>query len=125
MLKYFLLFTLFTSGFSFIKLSILKPKLKKDNDYKFKFKLHALLPEENYNSLMQDLLNNKITKLYIDPNYKELISYNSNEYYHTNINPIVVPNLVQKTSELNVPIEFKTLSPDNLAIIKNIFFLQY
>ena len=122
MLKYFLLFTLFTSGFSFIKLSILKPKLKKDNDYKFKFKLHALLPEENYNSLMQDLLNNKITKLYIDPNYKELISYNSNEYYHTNINPIVVPNLVQKTSELNIPIEFKTITPDNLAIIKNIFF---
>ena len=121
MLKYFLLFTLFTSGFSFRKLSVVKLKLKEDNGVS-KFRLHALLPEENYNLLMQDLLNNKISKLYIDPNYKELVSYNLNEYYHTNINPIVIPNLVQKTSELNIPIEFKTLSPDNLAVFKNIFF---
>ena len=129
MLKYLLFFTLFTSGFSFKKLSVLKPKLKKDNEVlhklpisgESKFRLNAL-PEENYNLLMQDLLNHKITKLYIDPNYKELVSYNSNEYYHTEINPIVIPNLVQKTSELNIPLEFKTLTPDNFAVIKNIFF---
>ena len=140
MLKYLLFFTLFTSGFSLKKISILKPKNKKDiqillnknilpdrnnikdRRFNYKFKLNALLPEENYNLLMQDLLNHKVSKLYIDPNYKELVSYNSNEYYHTDINPIVIPNLVQKTSELNIPIEFKTLTPDNFAVIKNIFF---
>ena len=81
------------------------------------------IPEENYNTFIQDLSNHKISKLYIDPSYKELISSDdSNLYYHTQVNPIVVPNLVEKAANLNIPIEFKDFHPDNLAFIKNLFF---
>jgi cell division protease FtsH len=84
------------------------------------------IPEINYNSIIQDLSNHKISKIYIDPTYKELISYgDSTQYYHTQVNPIVVPNLVEKATNLNIPIEFKDFHPDNLALIKNLFLTLF
>jgi len=108
MLKLIFLFTLLQSSYSFLQAPLSKI---------------TQLPETNYNLVIKDLSNHKISKLYIDSSYKDLITYDdSNQYYHTQVNPIVVPNLIEKASNLNIPIEFNDFHPDNFAIIKNLFF---
>jgi len=122
MLKFIFLFTLLQSSFSFLKPISYKKSLQMFNGITNDFQINKI-PEENYNTLIQDLSNHKLSKIYIDPSYKELLSYDdSNLYYHTQVNPIVVPNLVEKAANLNIPIEFKDFHPDNLALIKNLFF---
>lgn len=69
MLKFIFLFTLLQSSFSF-----LKPISYKQSLQMFTGQI-TQIPEENYNIFIQDLSNHKISKIYIDPTYKELISY--------------------------------------------------
>ena len=125
MLKFIFLFTLLQFSSSFLKPISYKQSLQMFNGINNGFQI-TQIPEENYNSVIQDLSNHKISKLYIDPSYKELISYgDSTQYYHTQVNPIVVPNLVEKAANLNIPIEFKDFHPDNLALIKNLFLTLF
>lgn len=125
MLKFIFLFTLLQSSFSFLKPISYKKSLQMFNSITNGFEI-TKIPEINYNSIIQDLSNHKISKIYIDPTYKELISYgDSTQYYHTQVNPIVVPNLVEKATNLNIPIEFKDFHPDNLALIKNLFLTLF
>ena len=67
-----------------------------------------LLEKDNYNNIIQHLLDNKVDKLFINNDYREIVSVdNSDIIYHVaSINPIVVPNLIEKTSEIHVPIYF-------------------
>jgi len=67
-----------------------------------------LLEKDNYNNIIQNILDNKVDKLLINNNYREMVSVdNTNLIYHISpINPIVVPNLIEKTSESHVPIYF-------------------
>jgi cell division protease FtsH len=84
--------------------------------------------KENYNDVFQDLLNNKLSKIYIDNKYGELVSVDNlpkddilyNHYHLTNINPIVVPNLVEKANELHVPLYFVNFTPENIVNLQNV-----
>ena len=85
-------------------------------------------PKENYNDILQDLTSNKISKLYIDTTYKQLVSVDNlpkgddilyNHYHLANINPIVVPNLVDKSSDLHIPIYFVPFIPESITGIQN------
>jgi len=90
--------------------------------YKFYF------PKENYNDVIQDLLNNKISKIYIDNKYNQMVSVDNlpandilyNHYHLTDVNPIVIPNLVEKSSDLHIPLHFVSFIPQNIVNIQNL-----
>ena len=109
-------------------------KLKSSTDDYFKdinvirnFK--GFFQSENYNDVVNDVINNKISRILINNNYKEVVTvdnipsedlYLYNHYHISNIDPVVLPNLVQKTSEHNVPIYFVNFLPENIINIKGI-----
>lgn len=84
-----------------------------DNFYNYK----KTFQNENYNDIIKDILNNKIEKIYIDVNYKEIFTidnfpkndYINNHYHFSNIDPILLPNLIEKVSNLNIPLYFINL----------------
>jgi len=91
--------------------------------YKFYFS------KVNYNDVIQSLSSNRISKLYVDTTYKQLVSVDNlpkvddiiyNHYHITDINPVVVPNLVAKTGDLHVPIYFVSFIPESIINIQNI-----
>jgi len=90
--------------------------------YKFYF------PKENYNDVIQDLLNNKISKIYIDNKYNQMVSVDNlpaddivyNHYHLTDLNPVVIPNLVEKSSDLHVPLNFVSFTPQNIIDVQNL-----
>lgn len=90
--------------------------------YKFYF------PKENYNDVIQDLLNNKLSKIYIDNKYNQMVSVDNlptndivyNHYHLTDVNPIVIPNLVEKSGDLHVPLHFVSFVPQNIVNIQNL-----
>jgi len=84
-------------------------------------------PNENYNDFINHLNNNEISKIYLDTNYKQLVSVDNlnndisyNHYHITNINPLTVMNIVEKASDHTVPVYFITLNP-KIEFIQNIF----
>lgn len=90
--------------------------------YKFYF------PKENYNDVVQDLLNNKISKIYIDNKYNQMVNVDNlpandivyNHYHLTDVNPVVIPNLVEKSSDLHVPLNFVSFTPQNIIDVQNL-----
>jgi len=116
-----------------IKKSITNKLFNNDyiNDVKNIEKFKSFFVKENYNDLLQDIINNKITKIYIDNKYKEIVSIPSNtidenflfnHYHYTETNPIVIPNLIQKTTELNVPVYFVNFNSEFLSNLANDVF---
>jgi cell division protease FtsH len=85
--------------------------------------------KENYNDIIDDLINKKIAKIYINNDYKQLVAVDDlpnndgliyNHYHLSDINPIVLPNLVQKATDLHVPLHFVSFTPENIINIQNI-----
>jgi len=97
-------------------------ELKLIQNYKFYF------IKENYNDVIEDLLNNKLSKIYIDNKYNQLVAVDNlpkddllyNHYHLSDINAAIVPNLVQKTSESHVPIYFVNFIPQTITNIQNL-----
>ena len=91
-------------------------------NYKFYF------TKENYNDVMEDLLNNKLSKIFIDNKYNQLVSVDNsptddilyNHYHVSDINEALVPNLIQKTSEMHVPLYFANFIPQSITNIQNL-----
>ena len=107
----------------------LKMNLNLDEDKLIINKFKFYLPKDNYNDVIQKLFENKVSKIFVDSNYKQIISVDNlpnndliyNHYHLSDINPIVVSNLVEKTSELHVPIYFIDFTPENMIFFQNIF----
>jgi cell division protease FtsH len=97
-------------------------ELKLIQNYKFYF------VKENYNDVIDDLLNNKLSKIYIDNKYNQLVTVDNlqkddllyNHYHLSDINEAIVPNLIQKTSESHVPIYFVNFIPQSITNIQNL-----
>ena len=89
-------------------------------------KYNNLLEKTNYNSIIKNVIDKKIDKLLINTDYKQIVSVDNlpqndifyNHYHIANINPIVLPNLIQKTSEYNIPIYFVDFHANNLFNFK-------
>jgi len=98
------------------------------NDLQLIHKYKFYFTKENYNDLMQDLLNNKLSKIFVDKKYNQLVSMDNlpkddllyNHYHVSDIDPIVVPNLVEKSGELHVPLYFVNFTPQNIVNIQNL-----
>jgi len=97
-------------------------ELKLIQNYKFYF------TKENYNDVIEDLLNNKLSKIYVDNKYNQVVTVDNlpqtdilyNHYHLSDINTAVVPNLIQKTSESHVPIYFVNFIPQSITNIQNL-----
>lgn len=93
-------------------------------------KYKPLFNKDNYNNIIQNVINNKVDKVFINNNYKEIISVDNlpennflyNHYHIAEINPAVLPNIISKTSEFHVPIFFNDFDT-NIVAIDNFFNL--
>ena len=96
------------------------------------------LPKEDYNDVLRDITDGKLSKIFIDTSYKEIVTIvNDNtdanyfDHYHvSNINPAVIPNLIEKASNMGVSVYFENFTPENILkvqeTINNIFtFTSY
>jgi cell division protease FtsH len=101
---------------------------------KFKF----FFQKDNYNDVIQNIMNDKISKILIDTNYKEIVTIDNlpkddiiyTHFHISDINPIVLPNIIQETSQHNIPVYFVNFTPELLINIQNILglaatFLSY
>lgn len=110
-------------------LSLSNNDYSQDLDMLHKFK--NSFDKESYNDMIQDIMNNKISKILINTDYKQLVGvdnlpkedsfYTYNHYHLVDINPIMVPNLVEKTSDLHIPLYFVNFTPDSIANLENVF----
>jgi cell division protease FtsH len=76
-----------------------------------------------YNDLINDLINNKISNIYIDNSFKELVSIDNlpeHNFHLTKINPLVISNIVEKSSDKHIPLHFVDFTPDNINLIQNL-----
>jgi len=104
------------------------------NDYDFSKELQLIqkykfyFTKENYNDVMEDLLNNKLSKIYVDNKYNQVVSVDNllkddilyNHYHISDINQAVIPNLIQKTSEMHVPLYFANFIPQGIINVQNL-----
>jgi cell division protease FtsH len=97
------------------------------DDYNIIYKLKYKIPYDSYNNIIQNILHKKVDRIYIDNNYKEMISVDNLptigslfEHYHSsNINPIILPNLIEKASDANVPVYFVDFN-NNIFTFQNV-----
>ena len=96
-------------------------------NYKYYFQ------KDNYNDIIKSVLDNKVSRIFIDSNYKELVSVDNlpnnlpnddlyNHYHLADINPVVIPNLISKTTEIHIPIYFVNFTSENIIGIQNFLF---
>jgi cell division protease FtsH len=84
--------------------------------------------KEDYNNVMQDLLDNKLSKIFVDNKYNQLVTVDNlpqddilyKHYHLSDINEALVPNLIQKTSEMHVPLHFANFIPQSITNIQNL-----
>ena len=97
-------------------------ELQTIQNYKFYF------TKEDYNNVMQDLLDNKLSKIFVDNKYNQLVTVDNlpqddilyKHYHLSDINEALVPNLIQKTSEMHVPLHFANFIPQSITNIQNL-----
>jgi cell division protease FtsH len=98
------------------------------NELQFIQKSKFYFIKENYNDVVEDLLNNKLSKIYIDNKYNQLVTVDNlpkddilyNHYHWSDINEAIVPNLIQKTSESHIPLYFVNFIPQSITNIQNL-----
>jgi ATP-dependent Zn protease len=98
-------------------------------DLKFIHNFKNFLKVESYNDMINELSEKKFSKIFVDNNYKQIVAvensnlkpdYFYNHYHIVDINPIVLPNLVEKTSDLHLPLYFVNFASDSIITIQNL-----
>ena len=109
-----------------ISMNLNTPDFSQDQEILQNSKYYFL--KETYNDVLQDLMSNKISKIYVDNKLNELVTIDNipqddivfNHFHLANINPIVLPNLVEKASNLNIPLYFVNFTPQSIVNIQNL-----
>ena len=91
-------------------------------------KFKCYFQKDDYNDVINNLINNKISKIFIDSNYKKLVSIDNlpqdeiyyNHFHSADINPIIIPNIVEITSKEHIPIYFVNFTPEYILNLQNI-----
>jgi len=84
--------------------------------------------KENYNDVMEELFNNKLSKIFIDNKLNQLVTVDNlpkddliyNHYHLADINPIVIPNIIEKSSNHLVSTYFVNFTPQSIINIQNL-----
>lgn len=88
----------------------------------------SLFLRDNYNYLIQDILNNKISKIFINVDYKELVSIDNepfknniiDNYHITEINSQLLPKIIDTATDKSIPLYFDNFKPNYILIIENL-----
>ena len=105
--------------------------------YKYYFK------KDNYNNVINDIIDHKVSKIYLDKKMNEIITldneldneiekdivsnsnydynYNYDHYHIASVNPVLIPNVIEKSSETRTPIIITDLRPDFIVNTENGF----
>lgn len=114
------------------KSKVITMALNKDfsQDVELVQKFKSFFLKENYNDLVDDLVHNKISRIYVDNKYTELVSVDNlpkedgysmyNHYHLIDINQFMISNLVDKTSEAHVPVYYVSFIPQNIINLQNL-----
>jgi cell division protease FtsH len=107
-------------------------KMESDNEYINDLSLlqnsKYYFTKENYNDIMNELLHDKISKIYIDNKLNQIVTVDNlpkddliyNHYHLADINPIVIPNLLEKSSDHLVNTYFVNFTPQSIINIQNL-----
>ena len=94
-------------------------------DFKFYF------VRDDYNNIVQSIMDNKVDKLFVDTNSKQIITVDNipanpivpiySHFHIADVNPLLLSKLVDKASESHIPIYFTEFSSDPFAFVKTTF----
>ena len=107
--------------------------------YKYYFK------KDNYNGIINNIIDHKVSKVYIDQKLNEVITldnnvvnnaendfendlenkYNYDKYHISTVNPVLIPNIVDKSSETHTPVIITDLRPNYIITLDNGFNLFF
>jgi cell division protease FtsH len=86
-----------------------------------------LIHKDDYNMVIQDIKANDISKIYINNDYSEVVSvYNKvssnyvDKYHIVETNPVLTSKIIDKATELNIPIYFDHFTPEYVLNIQGI-----
>jgi cell division protease FtsH len=107
--------------------------------YKYYFK------KDNYNGIINNIIDHKVSKVYIDQKLNEVITldnnvvnnaendvendlenkYNYDKYHISTVNPVLIPNIVDKSSETHTQVIITDLRPNYIITLDNGFNLFF
>jgi cell division protease FtsH len=107
------------------------------NKYKYYFK------KDNYNNIINNIIDHKVSKIYIDKKMNEIVTidnlvdedvkndvtsddelesnYNYDHYHVANVNPILIPNIIEQSSATHTPIIISDFRPGFIVTVENGF----
>jgi ATP-dependent Zn protease len=96
-------------------------------------KYKAFFPKESVNQLFEELSNEKVSKIFIGKDYKEIVSVVKlpefdiySDYHLANVDPIIVPKIVEKAIEHHIDTSFIDFTTTSIFTnIQNIFGLGF
>jgi len=105
--------------------------------YKYFFK------KDNYNNIINDIIDHKVSKIYVDKKMNEIVTvdneiggdiendlvsqdnpdtfYDYIHYHIASVNPVLIPNVIEKSSETRTPIIITDLRPGFVVNTENGF----
>ena len=103
--------------------------------YKYYFK------KDNYNNIINDIIDHKVSKIYVDKKMNEIVTvdneidndierdivsqdnpdtfYDYIHYHIASVNPVLIPNVIEKSSETRTPIIVSDLRPGFIVNAEN------
>jgi len=92
-------------------------------------KYKGFFPKESVNQLFEELTNEKVSKIFIDKDYKQIVSLTKlpeldlySDYHLANVDPIIVPKIVEKAIEHHIDTSFIEFSAGSFLMnIQNVF----
>ena len=92
-------------------------------------KYKGFFPKESVNQLFEELTNEKVSKIFIGKDYKQIVSLTKlpeldlySDYHLTNVDPIIVPKIVEKAVEHHIDTSFIDFTSASVFTdIQNIF----
>ena len=116
-----------------------------DDNIKFLSKYKFYFKKDNYNDVINNIIDHKVSKVYVDQKLNEVITldsniengvgndfendlenkYNYDKYHISTVNPVLIPNIVDKSSETHTPVIITDLRPNYLITLENGFNLFF
>jgi len=104
----------------------LKMDLNKDLEMIHKFKQN--FRHEDFNQIISDLNAGKVKEILVNADYKQVVTVDNlpedyftyHHYQLADINPLVLPTLIQKSTDWRVPIYFVNFTPESVVGIQDL-----
>jgi cell division protease FtsH len=103
------------------------PLSENGDDMQIIYHSKNLFFKEDYNTLLQNIKDHHVTKLFADSKFNEIVSVSTehddsiSSYYHlTEVNPLLVNKIVDLGAESNIPVYFADFTPPHILQVQQI-----